>query len=267
MLTKKFLLFFTCLLALNFQLPATTTAATSSSHPIETLVGEQLAYDVSFLWFKQLAEGSITLERGEKPGTYLAVMEARTRGVASFVTRHRIEKHQTLMEIGPNGLLRPLQYSSHTFKGKGKSQKERRKSYDFDYDSDRVVYKRVKNNQVTSNKEFPLESGEPVYDILSAFYNLRLEAFGQLDQQAIHMPTFHRKGMQEIVVEPLSDLPGDENKFFASEGTLCKVLVDPEVFKTDGSELYVCFDENNRLERGIIKNVVGLGDVKGVLRY
>jgi|GEM_PF-555807 len=263
----KFVLFFNWLLAVSLLLPATVSASASLSHPIETLVGEQLTYDVSFLWFDQLAEGSITLEHGKVPGTYLAVMEARTLGVAYFITRHRVERHQTLMEVGPNGLLRPLRHSSHTFKGKGRSLQEKRKSYDFDYEIGQIIYKRVKNNRITSNQELPLETDGPIYDILSAFYNLRLEAFGALDQQSIHMPTFHRKKMQEIVVQPAIELSERDKKFFATEGTLCKILVDPSVFKTEGSELYVCFDKNNRLVRGIIKNVIGLGDVKGVLRY
>ncbi|WP_303722800.1 DUF3108 domain-containing protein [Malonomonas rubra] len=236
------------------------------THPVERLVGERLAYDVSFLWFKNLAEGTISLERGDKPGTYLAVMEARTRGFAAFVTKHRIEKYQTLMEIGPNGLLRPLVHSSHTFKGQGDQQKEKRTSYSFNYDNRQVHYQKMKYQQIAVDENLPLETEGPVYDILSAFYNLRLEAFGALDGDEIHLPTFHRKGIEEIVVAPLKNEKHADNRFFANQGTLCKVLVDPSVFKTDGSELFVSFDRQNRLERGIIKNVIGLGDVKGVLR-
>ena len=106
----------------------------------------------------------------------------------------------------------------------------------------------------------------PVFDILSAFYNLRLGAFGDLEQQSIHMPTFYRKGVEDIVVTPITAKNNTDAQFFAPGGSLCKVLVDPSVFKTSGRELYVSFDKNNRLERGIIKNVIGLGDVKGVLR-
>jgi len=193
-------------------------------------------------------------------------MEARTRGVAAFVTKNRIEKYQTLMEIGPDGFLRPLVHSSHTFKGKGAEQKEKRTSYTFDYESRQVQYTKVKYHRVDADELLPLETDGPVYDILSAFYNLRLEAFGSLAQQEIHMPTFHRKGVEEIVVAPVNNLKRSDKKFFASKGTLCKVLVDPSIFKTNGRELFVSFDENNRLERGIIKNVIGLGDVKGVLR-
>lgn len=248
--------------------PASTVVAATDAdvHPVEQLVGEQLAYDVSFLWFKRLAAGSIRLERGEQPGTYLAIMEARTRGFAAFVTKNRIEKYQTLMEIGPDGFLRPLVHSSHTFKGQGKDQKEKLTSYLFDYEKRQVQYKKIKYHRVAADELVPLGTDGPVYDILSAFYNLRLEAFGTLADQEIRMPTFHRKGVEEIVVAPVTKLNNGDKQFFTTKGTLCKVLVDPSVFKTNGRELFVSFDENNRLERGIIKNVIGLGDVKGVLR-
>ena len=235
-------------------------------HPVEQLVGEELAYDVSFLWFKRLAEGTIRLERGEAPGTYLATMEARTRGFAALVTKHRIEKYQTVMEVGPDGLLRPLLHSSHTFKGQGEKQKEKLTSYRFDYETKQVHYQKVKYRRVAADELLPLEVEGPVFDILSAFYNLRLESFGAIGNQEIHMPTFHRKGVEDIVVAPAGKLNGSEKKFFASNGALCKVLVDPSVFKTKGRELFVSFDKENRLERGIIKNVIGLGDVKGILR-
>ncbi len=54
-------------------------------HPIQSLVGESLAYDISFLWFDHLAEGSIQLFRGEKPGTFLVVLEAKTLGWPLFL--------------------------------------------------------------------------------------------------------------------------------------------------------------------------------------
>lgn len=264
----KYLTYILVALFVIISVPITTVVAAplEKAHPVEQLVGEQLSYDVSFLWFKHLAEGSICLTRGEQPGTYLAVMEARTLGFASFVTKNRIEKYQTVMEIGPNGLLRPLIHSSHTFKGTGDAQKEKLTSYQFDYLNKQVQYKKIKYNRVDTDELLPLETDVPVYDILSAFYNLRLEAFGSLDKK-IQVPTFHRKGVEEIVVVPATELKNDDRNFFSAQGTLCKVLVDPSIFKTNGRELFVSFDKSNRLERGIIKNVIGLGDVKGVLRH
>ncbi|NOY12236.1 MAG: DUF3108 domain-containing protein [Deltaproteobacteria bacterium] len=264
---QRFLLIVTVFgVLLTTTFPAFAAVSPGAVQSVESLVGERLTYDISFLWFKHLAEGSIRLERGEKLGTYLATMEARTRGFAAFVTRNRVEKYQTLMEVGPDGLLRPLVHSSQTFKGKGKDLREKKTSYTFDYLKRQVKYKKIKYHRITADETLPLGTAGPVYDILSAFYNLRLGAFGSFAQQSIHMPTFYRKGVEEIVVTPMVDRNGKDGKFFAADGTLCKVLVDPSVFKTNGRELFVSFDKNNRLERGIIKNVIGLGDVKGVLR-
>lgn len=264
-MVKKFISASLCLI-LCCLLPAVSAASGAAVvHPVESLVGEKLSYDISFLWFRQLAEGTIRLERGERPGTYLAIMEARTRGFAAFVTSNRIEKYQTLMEIGPSGRLRPIEHSSHTFKGKGKEQKEKKTSYRFDYQAGQVNYTKVKHQRVDTEEQFPLDS-TPVYDILSAFYNLRLGAFGALENGAIHIPSLHRQEVEEIIVAPISDLKGKNKSFFAASNMVCKVLVDPSVFKTNGRELFVHFDKDNRLERGIIKNVIGLGDVEGVLR-
>lgn len=234
--------------------------------PVDQLVGERLTYDVSFLWFDRLAIGTISLTRGEQPGTYVAELEARTRGFAAMVTRDRVEKYRTIMDIGPNGLLRPLVYSSHTLKGKGKRQREKITSYTFDYAKRQVKYQKIKNNAIRADEMIPLESEGPVYDILSAFYNLRLGAFGPLDQKKIALPTLHRKGVEEIIVAPIARA-GEDNHFFAKDELLCKVLVDPEIFGTDGNDLLISFDENSQPQKAVVKNVIGLGDVKGVLRH
>lgn len=246
---------------------STLTSESLSAHPIEALVGEELHYDISFLWFKHLAEGKIRLQRGEQPGTYLALMEAKTLGFAAFVTRQRIESYRTLMEIGPDGRLWPIEHSSHTFKGEGEKQKEKMTRYQFDFSGRKVHYKKIKYQQVTEDEWLPLESDGPVFDILSAFYNLRIGAYGGITEASISLPTFYRKGIEQIEIQPIPDPSLVDGRFFSRAGRLCKVLVDPSVFKTKGRELFISFDKENRLERGIIKNVIGLGDVKGVLRH
>lgn len=244
----------------------TVDEKTLTELPIEALVGEVLHYDISFLWFKHLAKGTIRLQRGERPGTYLALMEARTLGFAAFVTRQRIESYRTLMEVGPDGLLWPIEHSSHTFKGEGEKQKEKFTRYLFDFAGKKVHYKKVKYQRVDADEWLPLETDGPVFDVLSAFYNLRIGALGNLTGPLISLPTFHRKGIETIQIQPISDPATVDGRFFSTAGMLCKVLVDPSVFKTKGRELFVSFDSANRLERGIIKNVIGLGDVKGVLK-
>ena len=239
---------------------------TSEPHPVEALLGERLVYDISFLWFDHLAEGEIELSAGERAGTYLIVMQARTLGVAAFFTRNRIEKYQTLMEVGPGGILRPLWHSSHSIRGEGASRKEKSSKYTFDYTTGQVRYQKVKNDRVYSDIWLAMEEGRQQFDILSALYNLRLGLFGLPDQGTIEIPTFHRKGPQDIVVEPLQGADQKDISFFGKAPFVCRILVDPSVFGTSGRDIFASFDHMMRPQRGIIKNVIGLGDVRGVMR-
>ena len=235
-------------------------------HPVLDLVGEHLVYDISFLWFDRLAEGEISLSAGLEPGTYLVVMQAKTLGVAAFFTRNRVEKYETLMEVAPNGMLRPLWHRTHSIRGEGDSRKEKTSSYAFDYTAGEVTYQKVKNNRVYAEKHFPIEQDEAQFDILSALYNLRLGFLGMPGEKMIKIPTFHRKGPQDIVVEPLQQASRGDLRFFDGAPHQCRILVDPSVFGTNGRDILASFDGMMRPQRGIIKNVIGLGDVRGVMR-
>ena len=233
---------------------------------IKSLVGEHLSYEISFLWFNHLAEGTITLTQGEQSGTYLVVMQAETLGVAAFFTRHRIEKYQTLMKVDGSGLLHPLWHSSHAIRGEGKSRREKVTKTSFDYASGRVRFQKIKNGKVYADQWFEMDKDRPLFDILSALYNLRLGFYGQPGRDTIHIPTFHRKGTQDIVVEPLDKLNHEDKTYFSENSIPCRILVDPSVFGTKGRDLLVSFDAEMQPEKGIIKDVIGLGDVRGKLR-
>ena len=237
-----------------------------TTHPVLALVGEHLSYDISFLWFDRLAEGSIELSKGDKPGTFLVVMQARTLGVAAFFTRDRVERYETLMEVAPQGYLRPLWHSSHTIRGSKDNRKEKTTKLTFDYTAGKVRYQKQKNGKVYAEQIFELEKGKPEFDILTALYNLRLGVFGPLSMRKIAIPTFHRQGPQDIIVEPLTGLNREDAKFFSKDPIQCRILVDPSVFGTKGRDIFASFDAAMRPRRGIIKNVIGLGDVRGMLR-
>lgn len=265
-------LFFICLFAMLVFYVGEAFSATEidpiliKSHPVDSLVGEELFYDVSFLWFDRLAVGIIRLSRGEKPGTYLAVLEAQTRGFSAFVTKNRREQFQTLMEIGPDGLLRPLVHSSHSLKGNGDKQREKITSYSFDYATRQVTFQKIKDHIIHADELLPFGTDGPIFDILSAFYNLRSGSLGPLDGEQVNLPTFHRKGIEEIVIAPVDSTTVTDSGFFAKNTIVRKVLVGPEIFKTNGRDLLISFDQSGRPLKAVVKNVIGLGDVKGFLR-
>jgi len=238
-----------------------------SDHPVNLMLGETLSYDVSFLWFKRLAEGTISLQPGPQPGQYVALLEARTLGLTAFLTRHRVERIETLMELGPEGLLRPLLQQAHTIKGEGDSRRERIRSYRYAHNERTVYYRNWKTGQSASEKSYPMEKPGPVYDILSAFYNVRAGRFGELVRgRHIAIPTFTRRGTEDVVVARVAEQEQRRQNYFPPDSQLCKVLVNPDTFGTKGRDIFVQFDQRMIPQRAVVKNVIGLGDVRGILR-
>ncbi|BCR05736.1 hypothetical protein DESUT3_28050 [Desulfuromonas versatilis] len=239
----------------------------SGPAPLEALVGEVLTYDISFLWFDRLAEGELSLRPGERPGTFVATLEARTLGVAAWLTRDRLQRYVSHMEIGPEGRLRSLQHESLIIKGKGAEKSNRGKLYRFDYPGHRVVFQKIREGEVYGEQSLPMQAENPPNDILTAFFNFRAGFFGPVQSgQRFVIPAFSRKGEGEIVVEILTDRQRSKLDFFPKGGVLARVDVDEEVFDTGGGSVYVWFDNFGRPARGIVENIIGLGDVKGTLR-
>lgn len=235
--------------------------------PIEKMVGEDLSYDISFLWFDRLAQGKLTFSRGERPNTFRAVLEARTLGVAAWLTRDRVQRYVSEMEVGPDGKLRSISHESHIIKRKGDEIKDRTSLYGFDYRKHQVRYRRARDGNFYKDVLLPMAEGDSPNDILTAFYNFRAGFFGPLKEGMRYViPTFDRNGTEEIVVEVLSPRNRPKDDFLPRKGLLCRVTLDQEVFDTGGGLVYVWFDIYDRPARGVVENVIGLGNVRGRLR-
>lgn len=259
------LLLFVLVVSVQPSIASTAPTPSDAQLALDKLVGEQLRYRVSFLWFSKIALGEISLQSGEKPGTYLATLKAETKGLTAFFTRDRVETFTTLMEVGPNGLLRPIAQTSDTHKGKNSNVETRQTTYSYDFDKRKVGYTKTVNGTKEMDIEMPMPEGRDIYDFLTAFYNLRLGRFGTAEpDRDIAVTAFSRKGPEKIVITRVTGKIQRKLRF-DSDNILCRVVLDPETFKTKGKEVYVGFDGQWRPQRAVIPNVVGMGDVKGVL--
>lgn len=228
---------------------------------------EFLEYNISFLWFDNLAIGSIAFLPLQEPGVYQLVMQAKTRGLAARFTRNRIERFETVVDVMSDGSLRPLMHSSHRITGTGDSKNERTVRYTFDYDIGHITYERIRNGSVVGNDDFYFNPEYPVYDILSALYNFRLGFFGTPDTSAISIRTFHHRTGEEVIeIERLTNLNSKDRRFFNNDSIVFRVLIDPSIFNTSSRDVLISFDSEMRLQKGIIKRLVGLGDLRGELR-
>lgn len=229
-------------------------------------VGQRLVYSIDFLWFDAIAEGAFTFHLGETPGTYRAVLEARTLGVAAWLTSDRVQRYVSLMEQTPEGPLRALSYESQIIKGKGDRRKETRKLYRFDHAQRQIYYQRAKAGGFGAQEVLPMAEGVVPNDILTAFFNFQAGFFGPIVPGGHYrIPTFSKKGTAYIKAEILSGPQSVRPDFFLPDGPLVKVRLDPEVFGTAGGVFYFQVNESAQPVKGIVENVIGLGDVYGTL--
>lgn len=248
-------------------IPKSVVPDLTASAAFKPFIGEKLDYDVSFLWFDNLAEGNLRFSVDASTGQYRAELEARTLGVAAWVTGNRTHRYDTLMELGTDGRMRTLSQESVIAKGEGKKQRTKGKRYVFDYTAHMVRMLRQSGTDFVEDATFPMDADTQPNDFLTVFFNFRAGRLGEIKDGAdFTIPTFTRKGKAEIRIHVLT--PGERVGLerFPAHGILARVILDKEVLDTSGGAVYVWFDERGRPARGIVENVLGLGDVLGQLR-
>jgi hypothetical protein len=150
--------------------PAASTAPpVASTAPAE--VRENLEYQISLGPWSDVARVHLTLKE-LKPGHYLAEFSGAAQGMWKLLSQWLPERYQTEM-VYRDGRLLPMVYREE-FQEKGQKVL---KEFRFDYDHSRLtLWRQVDGGEKIKAWEVPLTG--PVYDLLSLFYNVRLDALG-----------------------------------------------------------------------------------------
>jgi hypothetical protein len=152
------------LIAASSALPAMAAAA---------LKPEILYYVADMAMFKDAASGTISLRELGKD-KFLGVMEGQTNGLVGILSGHRKDRYATTMQL-VEGKLQPLLYTEEAKMSKKRIYKE----YRFDYQQQRLEMWR-RNKEGVMTLEWSTELTEPIYDAVSAFYNFRIGALGEI---------------------------------------------------------------------------------------
>ncbi len=264
---RVLLLFSVCYFVINStSLHADSFAAADTFPTIEELVGTDLRYKIAFLWMDHVADGFFSLEKGEQSNTYRARLSAKTRGVSAWLTSHRIQSYETLMQKQEHGNLITLTHDSSIEKGKGKSKKIRIKHYAFDPDNGEISVSKIADGVQWWEKHLPFAAEMPV-DILTAYANLITGVYGPLIPGLTYeIPAFGGTDVGLIKIEILTDRQRPDSNFFPKGGMLCRFSVDKEIFDTKEGTIYVWYDRAGNPARGVIESIVGMGDIRGVMR-
>ncbi len=134
---------------------------------------ENLEYRVSLGIWSEVALVHLRLVQVDQ-NRYRAEFSGATRGMWRIISRFLPERYETDM-VREDGRLKPLVFREE-FEAKGHHV---RKEYRFDYARKTLEMWRSADNR-QPEKRWQVALREPVYDLLSLFYNFRLGALGTL---------------------------------------------------------------------------------------
>jgi len=158
------------LLGVALHLALATFGAAAAAAPV---IREQLHYQVSLGPWDDVARVHLVLKELE-PGRYLAEFAGAAQGMWKLLSRWLPERYQTEM-ILREGRFLPLVYRE-AFINQGRRVV---KEYRFDYEGRRLTLWRQADGGPPVQK-WEVDLKEPVYDLLTLFYNVRLGAWGPL---------------------------------------------------------------------------------------
>ena len=236
---------------------------------LAVLTGLNRHYNLSFFWFEGLALGQLSFASDPSgPNRYRAVLDAKTLGVAAWLTGDRVQHYETLMEMNPQGWLVPLEYSVVIYKKKEGVVVNHAKLYTFDAATRTIMLTRSKDGKSGVKEPIKILGKRYPVDFLTAGFNFILGANGPLRAgERKEIVTFTDKGERKIAIEVLNAADWPETPFFNKEsGTLLKVILPTEILDTGGGAVYALLDEKFLPQRVFVENVLGLGDVLGELR-
>lgn len=265
LLPGLFLLFsFPCILSANSLPAAETTTA------YQRLCGLDRHYDLTFLWFDRLAIGELSFRQDpQSPGRYRARLEARTLGVAAWLTGDRIQSYETLMEATPEGRLFPREYRAMIHKKKGGEVTEQTKLYIFDGAARTILLTRSRDGKKGVEQPVKILGDRFPVDFLTAGFNFISGVDGPLRPgERKEIVTFTDEGERTIVIEVLraDEWPKKAAQFKKRKGTLLKITLPTEILDTSGGAVYALLDEELLPDRALVENVLGMGDVQCELR-
>jgi len=234
--------------------------------PLSQLTGEDYLYGIDFLFFTRLAEGELRLVETEEPNVLRAELIGRTLGIATWLAGDRTQTYSSMMRLLPDGSLESIEHVSQIRKKRWGKSKHRVKIRHFDYGRKKITEETLKEGVLSSTKERDIPDGQHPVDILTAFYNLRAGIYGPLQRGTkILIPTYSGKGFVDFEVRILTVEEQASQDYFPDHGLLIQVKIDPEIFETNSSSLYVWFDKLGVPGRGIVEDLIGLGDIRGYL--
>jgi hypothetical protein len=229
--------------------------------------GEELRYEISFLFLKKVAVAKMMFKPAEQKGRYIAVLQGETLGVVGWLSKYRKDTYRAVMEeIDGGRRLRSITFEENVKIGK----KTRSYFHEFDYQKKKWSKQSSRRGVRTRTSESAIPEGKTYDDFLCASFNFRHGVYGQVERgKSFNIPTFPRKGLSSYEIKiatkeeeermRVADKVGDNAEY------LITLKLDPEITDSRTGIIEGWLSKDICPVEGIIKDVVLFGDVHGKL--
>lgn len=239
----------------------------SSQHTNNNIItkfsGESFKYSIGFWIFKRM--GTATLQCIKEQDNVTVTIDAYTTGMIDKIL-HRHNTYKTTMVVDNNTkMLKPMV----SYEKKIKGEKERIKITNYDYVNDLRNFKLLKNGTIHRENEVKLDKNISD-DAISAFYNLRNEIYGEVKDGAdFNIRTMYRDRTTDsnvsVRLPEKSDKLSRWNDVAMKASFAVDITMDPEIFDSEEGRLVILFSGDLQPVGFIAKDVMGFGDLYGVL--
>jgi hypothetical protein len=235
----------------------------------EFFKGEQLEYDIGFLFFRRAAVAKLSFKQGNQKGQYEAALQGETQGFIGLITLYRADTiHAVMEEVDEGRRFRAVSMEEYTKVGGS----VRKRSHTFDYQRRKWIHRTTRKSGRISTVEEDIPEGRVYDDYLTASYNFRFGAYGAIERGKTYtVPTFPKRGAGSYEVKIASKQ--DEERIRKEQQIesgqdkeyLLKLTLDPEVTRSKEGTIEGWLSQDLRPVEGVIKDAILFGDVRGTL--
>jgi len=226
---------------------------------------ERLNFDIDVLFLKRVATGTAEIVLVERENlVYKATVDAEVKKF--FLYRRNI--YEAMMRFDPEeGRFKPISFVESKYK---RSKSYMKKTY-YDKEKGMLVEERWRNGKLDKIKETPLAEDEFREDVVTAFYNLRIQAYGKVEEgKEFLVRSMHRDGKFYFTINILD---GKKKRKVSSKEKDClynskyyvEVKTPKEVFDAQGGRLFVGFTQDLLPNFVLVRKVLGIGTIRGRL--
>ena len=232
----------------------------------QKFTGEELKYNLSFLWFKKAATCTVSFQALPQEGTYQATIKGQTQGFIGLTTRFRRDILTSRMEEVDRGKrLRPLEFREDVVVG----TRHRKKITHFDYHNQQITITKERRDRI-KQKTMTIPKGETYYDPITGSYNFRFGSFGPIEiGQHYLIKTVPKKDFTCIRLTVASreeerkkrhhEALSDEKAYFVF------AEIDKDIIRSSSGKVEGWFSSEFVPTEGRVKDVIFFGDIVGEL--